>query len=131
MNLTTEKLRKYIKYITKADTAIAEDDNYIYFTTKNLLDGIILASLGYTVAFKIEVDSYTIRATKPDWFDTNNIMNYLNICSDAHNIKETDTHIYFNTDDIETIFGVKILGYKYTYQEHPTTGMYRVSVCKK
>ena len=131
MNLTTEKLRKYIKYITKADTKTTEDDNYIYFTTKNLLDGIILASLGYTVAFKIEVDSYTIRATKPDWFDKNNIMNYLNICSDVHNIKETDTHIYFNTDDIETIFGVKILGYKYTYQEHPTTGMYRVSVCKK
>ena len=131
MNLTTEKLRKYIKYITKADTAIAEDDNYIYFTTKNLLDGIILAGLGYTVEFKIEVDGYTIRATKPDWFDKNNIMNYLNICSDVHNIEETDTHIYFNTDDIETIFGVKILGYKYTYQEHPTTGMYRVSVCKK
>lgn len=131
MNLTTEKLRKYIKSIVKADTKITEDDNYIYFTTKNLLDGIILAGLGYTVDFKIEVDGYTIRATKPDWFDKNNIMNYLNICSDVHNIEETDTHIYFNTDDIETIFGVKILGYKYTYQEHPTTGMYRVSVCKK
>ena len=131
MNLTTEKLRKYIKSMVKADTAITEDDNYIYFTTKDLLDGIILVSLGYTVEFKIEVDGYTIRATKPDWFDKNNIMNYLNICSDVHNIEETDTHIYFNTNDIETIFGVKILGYKYTYQEHPTTGMYRVSVCKK
>ena len=131
MSLTTEKLRKYIKHIVKADTDITEDDNYIYFTTKDLLDGIILADLGYTVGFKIEADCYIVRATKPDWFDKNNIMDYLNICSDVHNIKETDTHIYFSTDNIETIFGVKILGYKYTYQEHPTTGVWRVSVCKK
>jgi len=131
MNLTTEKLRKYIKSTVKADTTITEDDNYIYFTTVDILDGIILANLGYTVSFKIEVDCLIIRVLKPDWFNKNNIMDYLNVCSDVHNIEETDTHIYFNTDDMETIFGIRILGYKYTYQEHPTTGMYRVSVCKK
>lgn len=130
MILTTEKLRKYIKHIVKADTDITEDDNYIYFTTKDLLNGIILADLGFTVGFRIEVDGYTICATKPDWFDKN-IMNYLNVCSDVHHIEETDTHIYFNTDNMDTIFDIKTLGYKYTYQEHPTTGMYRVSVHKK
>jgi hypothetical protein len=131
MNLTTEKLRKYIKSMIKTDTIIIEDDNYIYFTTKDILDGIILADLGFTIEYKTEADGYTIRATKPEWLNKNDIMNYLNICSDVHNIEETDTHIYFNTDNIETIFDIKNLGYKYTYQEHPTTGMYRVSVCKK
>lgn len=131
MNKTTEKLREYIKNMVKADTIITEDDDYIYFTTKDALDGSILADLGFTVDLKIEADCYIVRAKKPGWFDKNNIMNYLNICSDVHNIKETDTHIYFNTDDINTIFGVQVLGYKYTYQEHPTTGMYHVSVCKK
>lgn len=128
MNLTTEKLREYINHMVKD---ITEDDDYIYFATDDILDGIILVDLGCTIDFKIEADHYTMRATKPDWFDKNNIMDYLNVCSDVHHIEETDTHIYFNTDDIDTIFGVKILGYKYTYREHPTTGMWRVSVCKK
>lgn len=131
MNLTTEKLRRYIKSMVKTDTIIIEDDNYIYFTTKDILDGIILADLGFTIEYKTEVDGYIIRATKPEWLNKNNIMNYLNLCSDVHNIEETDTHIYFNTDNIETIFDVKNLRYKYTYKEHPTTGMWRVSVCKK
>ena len=53
MNLTTEKLREYIKHTVKANTDITEDDNYIYFTTIDLLDGIILAELGFTIDFKI------------------------------------------------------------------------------
>ena len=130
MNLTTEKLRKYIKHIVKADKKITEDDNYIYFTTRDILDGIILADLGYTVSFKIEVDCYTVRAAKPDWFDKNNIMDYLNVCPDVHHIEETDTHIYFSTDNIETIFALKPFGHKCIYQESLATGMYRVSVCK-
>ncbi len=131
MNKTTEKLREYIKIMVKANTTITEDDDYIYFTTKNILDGIILADLGFIVDLKIEADRYIIRAIKPDWFNKDSIMDYLNVCPDTHDIKETDTHIYFNTDNMDTIFGVKTLGYKYTYQEHPTTGMYHVSVCKK
>lgn len=131
MNLTTEKLREYIKSTGKANTDITEDDDYIYFTTRDLLDGIVLSDLGYTIGFKIVADGFIIRATKPDWFDKNNIMDYLNVCPDVHSIAETDTHIYFNTDNMNTIFGVKILEDKSTYQEYPTTGMYRVTVCKK
>lgn len=131
MNLTTEKLREYIKSMVKANTDITEDDDYIYFTTRDLLNGIVLANLGYTVDFKIAADGFIIRATKPDWFDKKNIMDYLNICSDVHNIEETNTHIYFNTDDMDTIFGVGVLGYRCVYQENPATGMYRVSVFKK
>ena len=131
MNLTTEKLREYIKHTVKDDTKITEDDDYIYFTTRDLLDGFILSTLGYTVAFKIVADGYIICATKPDWFDKNNIMDYLYVCSDVYHIEETNTHIYFSTDNMDTIFGIKILGYKYTYQENPMTGICRVSVCKK
>lgn len=130
MTLTNEKLREYVKHIVKTNTVITEDDDYIYFTTTDILDGIILADLGYTVEFRIEADCYTIRATKPDWFYKKDVMDYLNVCPDVHRIEETNTHIYFSTDNIETIFALKSLGHKYTYQEHLTTGMYRVSVCK-
>jgi hypothetical protein len=130
MNLTTEKLREYVKHTVKPNTVITEDDDYIYFTTTDILDGIVLASVGYAVEYKIEVDCYTMRAKKPDWFDKNSIMDYLNVCPDVHYIEETDTHIYFITDSIETIFALKPFGHKCIYQESLTTGMYRVSVCK-
>lgn len=131
MYLTTEKLREYIKHIVKGNTGISEDNDYIYFRTKDMLDGIVLTKLGYTVAYRTKANHYVMRATKPEWYNKNDIVQFLTICPDVQCVEETDTHIYFDTDNIEVIFTLRDSGYKYIYQEDVTTRLFHVSVRKK